>query len=625
MEAVRIALQIASALEAAHERGILHRDLKPANVMVLTRGEEPTAKLLDFGIARMFGAAVHVDATQSNTGGVIGTPAYMSPEQAQGKPLDARSDIFSFGSVLYELIAGTRPFAGDSTAEVLSAVLRDEPRPLAVAADLQQVVTRCLSKDPARRYQSMADVSAALRRVTPANDDAPASIAVLPFANLSADKENEYFADGLAEEIINALAQVEGLKVIARTSAFSFKGRNEDIRHIAQALGVTNVLEGSVRKAGDRIRVTAQLIAATDGTHLWSERFDRALTDVFAVQDEIAAAITTSLKGRLSAKAPAARRHTPSVAAYDSFLKGRAHLAQFTPDAWHRAKVHFEQAIALDPVFGEPHAELALGHFIIGMHGMRPMREAAPIVRAEVERAMTLSQADPRPRFLLGAVALAHDYDWESAETHFKASLGATDVSAYARWIHASLYLRGLGRLEESSVEMTRAVELDPLNATWHAILSAHLVDTGRYDEAIHSAERAVELSPGYVIAMSLLGEACWAAGRKGEAVAALERAYAIAPWSGFTAGWLAGVLWQMGERDRAETLIRETGDEPGQLWGRVVYHLLSSDLDGAAVWYERMIERRDPFALIYAWARITQPLREHPGWSRLAGMMRLR
>ena len=220
---------------------------------------------------------------------------------------------------------------------------------------------------------------------------------------------------------------------------------------------------------------------------------------------------------------PAARRHTPPVEAYDSFLKGRAHLTQFTPDAWNRAKSQFEQAIALDPAFGEPHAELALGHFLVGMHGMRPMREAAPIVRAEVDRAMALSPADPRPRFLLGAVALAHDYDWESAESHFQASLGATDVSAYARWIHASLYLRGLGRLQESAVEMARAVELDPLNATWHAILSAHFVDAGRFDDAIRSAERAVELNPGYVIAVSLLGEAFWAAGRRPEALAAVR------------------------------------------------------------------------------------------------------
>ena len=189
----------------------------------------------------------------------------MSPEQAAAKPLDARSDVFSFGAVLYELLAGTRAFTGDSTAQILSAVLRDDPSPFEAPAALQQIVKRCLAKDPDRRFQTMADVRHALQHLTGGSADVTASIAVLPFANLSADRENEYFGDGLAEEIINALAQVEGLKVIARTSAFSFKGKNEDVRHIAQALGVTNVLEGSVRRAGDRIRVTAQLIAAADG------------------------------------------------------------------------------------------------------------------------------------------------------------------------------------------------------------------------------------------------------------------------------------------------------------------------------------------------------------------------
>ena len=277
------------------------------------------------------------------------------------------------------------------------------------------------------------------------------SIAVLPFANLSADRENEYFGDGLAEEIINALAQVDGLKVIARTSAFSFKGKNEDVRQIAQALGVTNVLEGSVRRAGDRIRVTAQLIAAADGTHLWSERYDRPMTDVFAMQDEIASAITDALKGRLGGARASPRHYTPRLPAYEAYLRGRAHLAQFTPDAWNRAKGLFEQAIALDAEFADPHAELALGYFICGMHGIRPMREVAPFVRAEVERALDLNPSDPRPRFLSGAIALVHDYDWTAAELHFAASMNVADVSGHARWIYASLYLRGLGRFEETA------------------------------------------------------------------------------------------------------------------------------------------------------------------------------
>ena len=620
-EAVRLASQIADALHAAHERGILHRDLKPANVMVVRQGGSLHAKLLDFGIAQLTSA--DPSATRTLAGDVTGTPAYMSPEQAAAKPLDARSDVFSFGAVLHELLTGTRAFTGDSTAQILSAVLRDDPSPLAAPPALQEIVKRCLAKDPHRRFQTMADVSQALRHLTGGTAEATASIAVLPFANLSADRENEYFGDGLAEEIINALAQVEGLKVIARTSAFSFKGKNQDVRHIAQALGVTNVLEGSVRRSGDRIRVTAQLIAAADGTHLWSERYDRSMTDVFAMQDEIASAITDALKGKLGGERASPRHYTPRLPAYESFLRGRAHLAQFTLEAWNRAKGLFEQAIALDAAYADPHAELALGYFICGMHGMRSMREVAPFVRAEVDRALALNPSDPRPRFLSGAIALVHDYDWKGAEEHFGASMNVPDVSGHARWIYASLFLRGLGHFEESAAEMGRAVQQDPLNATWHAIWGAQLFDARRLDQAIEEGLRATELEPNYFIAQHLLGEAYWYSGKRSQAIAAFERAYQIVPWP-IAAGWLAAALWLRDEKARARQIVEAMGDSPEPLWGRVVYHLLTSDLDAAADWYGRMIEHRDPFALVYARASVVEPLRRHPRWPELAARMKL-
>lgn len=620
-EAARLASQIADALQAAHERGVLHRDLKPANIMVVRQGGMLHAKLLDFGVARLTGA--DADATRTAAGEVMGTPAYMSPEQANGQPLDVRSDVFSFGAVLYELLAGRRAFTGDSTAQILSAVLRDDPDPIEAPIALRQVVMRCLAKDPGRRFQTMADVKQALQQL-PVLRDVAASLAVLPFANLSADRENECFGDGLAEEIINALAQVDGLKVIARTSAFSFKGKNEDVRYIAQALGVTNVLEGSVRRAGDRIRVTAQLIAAADGTHLWSERYDRPMTDVFAMQDEIAAAITNALKGKLGGAAANPRHYTPRLPAYESFLRGRAHLAQFTPDAWNRAKGLFEQAIALDATYADPHAELALGYFICGMHGIRPMREVAPFVRAEVERALELNPSDPRPRFLSGAIALVHDYDWKAAETHFAASMNVTDLSGHARWIYASLYLRGLGRFEESAAEMGRAVQQDPLNATWHAIWAAHLLDAKRFEQAIDEGLRATELEPNYFVAQHLLGEAYQASGKWNEATAAFDRAYRLAPWNAVAGALLAASLWRRGEKAQAEQLIGQAGDSPLPLWGPVVYHLLTANLDQAADWFERMIEARDPFALVYARASIVEPLRRHHRWPALAARMKL-
>ena len=406
-----LAVQLSDALEAAHARGILHRDLKPSNIIVTATG---AAKLLDFGVAKRL--SQEPDVTMTGEGLIVGTVAYMSPEQALGKPVDRRSDIFSFGAVLYELLAGRRPFEGATSTQVLSALLNDTPAPLDAPSSLARLVMRCLEKSPADRFESFGEVQRALDnpdRIVAASAAKP-SVAVLPFADLSGNKDNEYFGDGLAEEIINLLAQVPDLKVIARTSAFAFKGRHEDVRKIAQALGVTHVLEGGVRRAGDRIRVTAQLITAADGSPLWSDRFDRSMVDVFAVQDEIAGAMTMALKGRLTAAA-AARAHTPALPAYEAFLKGRHFLFKFTPDAWRRARAHFEEAIALDPLYADPHADLGLGYLISGMHGLQPMLEVAPLARKEAERALELNPANPQPRVLLGAIALAHDYDWPAA------------------------------------------------------------------------------------------------------------------------------------------------------------------------------------------------------------------
>ena len=304
--AVHLALQVASALEIAHQRGILHRDLKPANILVTPEG---TTKLLDFGIAKLMRGNREgpEDLTHTIEGAVVGTAAYMSPEQAEGKPLDARSDIFSFGAVLYELLSGTPAFAGTTTAQVVSAVLRDEPPPLHAPAPLGRIIRQCLAKASSQRFQTMADVRTALEGLSAKATDQQPSIAVLPFANMSRDPDDEYFSDGLAEEIINALTRIPGLKVTARTSAFAFRGKEQDITTIAEALRVRTVLEGSVRRAGTRIRVTAQLINAADGYHLWSQRYDRELTDVFAVQDEISAAIAEALQVALSAKPRDAR------------------------------------------------------------------------------------------------------------------------------------------------------------------------------------------------------------------------------------------------------------------------------------------------------------------------------
>ena len=625
---IEIARQMTEALESAHERGIIHRDLKPANVKITPDG---TVKVLDFGIAKMGDAKGDGDdpsnsptvATATMPGMILGTAAYMSPEQAEGKSLDRRSDVFSFGAVLYEMISGNPAFAGHSMAEVLSAVLRDTPRPLRAGAEFERIVARCLAKHPAQRFQTMKEVNGALAKGSGKSADHEPSIAVLPFANMSGDKEQEYFSDGLAEEIINALTHIPGLKITARTSAFAFRGKEQDITKIAEVLRVRTVLEGSVRRAGNRIRVTAQLINAEDGYHLWSERYDREMADIFAIQDDIAQSIAGALQLKLVGT-PAELQHKPALPAYEALLRGRHHLFKFSPESWTRAKESFEKAIALDPAYAEAHAYLGLGYFFGGTNGLLPLKDVAHLVRASAQKALALKPSDVGPRFLLGSIAAAHDYDWKAAGEHFDAVFAADPVVPNARWAYASLYSNPLGRFQESVAKMQIEVELDPLNVQWHAILASHLGHAGMRIEAITEAKKALDLDENSWVAWFDLAEFYIADRRFAEAVAAGEKAYQIAPWHSFCSGILAAALVRVGERDRALALIQQMGDNPLPVWGRIMYHLLCSEVDAAADWYEKAIHERDPFAVIFCQAPYVRILQESPRWPKLAQMMNL-
>jgi TolB-like protein/Tfp pilus assembly protein PilF len=630
-EVLRLAIQIASALEAAHRRGIIHRDLKPANVLVVRGGESTdspdvagssTAKLLDFGLAKLL--TTETDVTRTTDGVVVGTAAYMSPEQAEGKPLDVRSDIFSFGAVLYEMLSGTRAFGGQTAAQALSAILRDEPPPLTAPSPLERIVLRCLRKAPSERFPTMTELKAALERAFEQPNDQP-SIAVLPFANLSADKENEYFSDGLAEEIINALTHIPGLKVTARTSAFAFRGKEQDITKIAELLRVRTVLEGSVRRAGNRIRVAAQLINAEDGYHLWSERYDREMADVFAVQDEIAQAIAGALQVKLSPSPDARGRPTPKLPAYEAFLKARHYHRKMTPDALARSRQCFEEAITLDPDFAQAHSELGLNLLIHATENLMPAREAAALMNTEARRALAIDPSLSDAHAALGLAAVL-DYNWASAQTQFELAMACTPVSSQVRYYYATFFLLSLGRLTEAEKEFARAAQEDPLNIFVRGALGWINVVAGRDSVGEAALRQALELEERFWIACLWLTAVYLRRENLADAQASAEKMYALVPAHPFAIGLLAGIMSRVGDTNSADRLLAKLGDGSayGAPSGHVCYHMVRSEIDLAADWFRQAIAQRDTRAPGILPRLFGDLLMSSQHWPSLARLMNL-
>ena len=565
-EALDVAKQVASALAAAHTAAIVHRDIKPENIMLRRDGY---VKVLDFGLVKLTehdnkgseaSTLVHTDE-----GMVMGTVAYMSPEQARGLEVDARTDIYSLGVVLYEMVAGRTPFVGETKSDVIADILKTEPVPLSdfnqeVTVELEEIVSRMLKKDREERPQSAEDLFVHLRHLqkrleleteverefgaphtagpkavqagtqragaaaTTSKSEARNSIAVLPFANLSGELENEYFCDGLAEELLNTLAKIEDLKVAARTSAFSFRGKNANVNEIGRALGVQTVLEGSVRKSGNRLRITLQLVNTADGYHLWSERYDREMQDIFDVQEEITLAVVSALKVKLFGveKAAVLKRYTDNTEAYQLYLKGCYFHDKFTEDGFKKSIECFRQAIDMDPNYAQAYAGLAGCYTVLGLM-YAPSKEAYPRAKEAALKALELDNTLAEAHCALASVKLFYDWDWPTAKREIQVAIQLNSNYADAHILYC-YYLMVKGQLQECITEVKLAQELNPLSRFINTALVWALYLARQYDQAEEQCLKTIELDPDFPPLRTLLGRAYLMKGMYHEAITEFEK-----------------------------------------------------------------------------------------------------
>ena len=586
-QALSFGFAIGDAIAAAHAAGVIHRDLKPANILVRNDGQ---IKILDFGLAKLsprrFLDSAISDQVSIFSGNTVGTIGYMAPEQARAEEVDERADIFSFGVILTQLLTGRKPFRGQNATALLYAMQTAEPESLRIAKPeispaLDQVVRRSLAKLPGQRYQTMREMMTDLRNsgtvgssiassiAIPAPVPAARTIAVLPLVNMSPNPENEYICDGLAEELIDGLTQISGLRVVSRSSSFQFKGTTPDVREIGLRLGAKLLVHGSLRRSGENLRLNMQLSEADEGFQIWSQRFDAQVHDLFALQDELTSAVLERLRVQLGTRFPELQteRHMPTAEAYDLYLQARFAFNHETPAGFRESLSLFERSAASDPEFAPAFVGIAETHMRLDWYGLESASSAVPEVKSALSTALRLEPDSVAGLCSLALMQAGWDWDWKAAGTTFKRALASGEGSATVHFHYGLDYLTPQGRLDQALRQLRYAFQLDPLSPIVSTAVGGCLYRMRRWDESVEILQKTLQSNPGFGHAHWSLGRVLLEQNRSEEALTQFDEAAKVMGPIPATLSELGYCFARMGLRINAYAKIDELRRLAGTQW----------------------------------------------------------